>query len=131
MISFRGISKSFPGQKALEDVSFDVAKGEIHALLGENGAGKSTLLNVFHGVFPPSAGEMFIEGRRTVFADTHEAIMSGIVKVHQEINMVPEMTVWENLFLGLEKTFRLYRQARHDRRDAAPSRRAEMRIFPD
>ncbi len=103
MISFHGISKSFPGQKALDNVSFDVKKGEIHALLGENGAGKSTLLNVFHGVFPPTSGEMFIEGQKTVFADTHNALMSGIVKIHQEINMVPEMTVWENLFLGLEK----------------------------
>ncbi|MDR0362536.1 MAG: sugar ABC transporter ATP-binding protein [Planctomycetota bacterium] len=103
MISFRGVSKSFPGQVALDAVSFEVEKGEIHALLGENGAGKSTLLNVFHGVFPPTSGEMFIEGVKTTFADTHEALMAGIVKVHQEINMVPEMTVWENLFLGLEK----------------------------
>lgn len=103
MISFRGVSKSFPGQKALDNVSFDVARGEIHALLGENGAGKSTLLNVFHGVFQPTAGEIFIENGRTAFSDTRDAIRSGIVKVHQEINIVPEMAVWENLFLGLEK----------------------------
>ncbi|MDR1534764.1 MAG: sugar ABC transporter ATP-binding protein [Planctomycetota bacterium] len=102
MISFHGLIKHFPGQTALDDVSFDVAPGEIHALLGENGAGKSTLLNVFHGVLPLTSGEMLIQGKKVEFHHTKEALDYGIVKVHQEINLVPEMTVWENLFLGME-----------------------------
>lgn len=102
MISFRNVTKHFPGQTALQDVSFDVSAGEIRALLGENGAGKSTLLNIFHGVLPPTSGEVLIQGKRVEFRDTKEALDYGIVKVHQEINLVPEMTVWENMFLGGE-----------------------------
>lgn len=102
MISFRNITKHFPGQTALDDVSFDVSAGEIHALLGENGAGKSTLLNVFHGVLPPTSGEVLINGKRVEFPGAKDALDYGIVKVHQEINLVPEMTVWENMFLGGE-----------------------------
>ncbi|MCD8140630.1 MAG: sugar ABC transporter ATP-binding protein [Planctomycetaceae bacterium] len=102
MISFRHVSKHFPGQTALDDVSFDVQAGEIHALLGENGAGKSTLLNVFHGVLPPTSGEIRIDGEPVAFAHAKDALDYGIVKVHQEITLAPEMTVWENLYLGSE-----------------------------
>lgn len=103
-IEFKNITKIFPGQKALNNVSFSVRKGEIHALLGENGAGKSTLLNIFHGVFPPTDGEIFIEGNQIDFKSAQEAIKSGVVKVHQEINLVPEMTVMDNIYLGCEAT---------------------------
>jgi ABC-type sugar transport system ATPase subunit len=98
------ISKVFPGQTALNNVTFNVMKGEIHALLGENGAGKSTLLNILHGVFPQTAGEIYIGGQKISFTSTHDAIKFGIEKVHQEINLIPEMTVIDNLFLGNEYT---------------------------
>lgn len=101
-IEFNQISKSFVGQKALEDVTFTIRKGEIHAIMGENGAGKSTLLNLLHGVFQPTAGSISINHEKTQFANVHESINAGICKVHQEINVVPEMTVMENLMLGYE-----------------------------
>lgn len=101
-IQFKNIKKVFPGQVALNGVSFGVKKGEVHALLGENGAGKSTLLNIFHGVFPATDGEVLVEGNKVCFANTFEAIKFGIAKVHQEINLVPEMTVMDNLLLGCE-----------------------------
>lgn len=101
-IEIEHITKVFPGQKALDDVSFSVNKGEIHALIGENGAGKSTLLNILHGVFPASSGTVRIGGKEVHFANASEAIEFGIAKVHQEISVVPEMTVAQNLMLGKE-----------------------------
>jgi ABC-type sugar transport system ATPase subunit len=101
-IEFRHISKIFPGQKALDDVSFSVSKGEIHALLGENGAGKSTLLNILYGIYPPTEGKILIDSREVNFANSSEAIKFGIAKVHQEINVIPELTVAENIMLGNE-----------------------------
>lgn len=103
-IKFEHICKVFPGQKALNDVSFSINKGEVHALLGENGAGKSTLLNIFHGVFPPTSGDIFVDDQQVAFPDAHEAIKFGIAKVHQEINLVADMTVMDNLLLGKEYT---------------------------
>lgn len=101
-IEFRHITKKFPGQTALDDVSFSVRRGEIHALLGENGAGKSTLLNILYGIYPPTEGQIFIDSKEVNFADSSEAIKFGIAKVHQEINVIPELTVAENIMLGNE-----------------------------
>ena len=101
-IEFDHVTKSFSGQTVLQDVTFSVKKGEIHAIIGENGAGKSTLLNILHGVFPASGGEIRIEGRPLHFRGTAEAIAAGIAKVHQEIVSIPDMTVAENLFVGKE-----------------------------
>ena len=101
-IEFQNITKIFPGQRALHDVSFAVRRGEIHALLGENGAGKSTLLNILHGMFPATEGKVFIGGEQVKFNNAYEAIQYGIAKVHQEINIIPELTVAENLMLGSE-----------------------------
>ena len=101
-IEFQHITKVFPGQKALDDVSFSIKKGEIHALIGENGAGKSTLLNILHGMFPASEGKVFIEGNEVHFRNALDAITFGIAKVHQEINIVPELTVAQNMMLGGE-----------------------------
>jgi len=103
-IEFRNIDKVFPGQQALKNVSFTIARGEVHALLGENGAGKSTLLNILQGVFTPTRGEVLIDGKPATFANVHDAIGAGVIKVHQEINLVPEMTVMQNIFLGCEVT---------------------------
>lgn len=103
-LEFRHITKLFPGQRALDDVSFSIEKGEIHAIIGENGAGKSTLLNILHGAFPATSGEIVIEETPIRFSGTADAIKYGISKVHQEIISIPEMTVAENLFLGKEPT---------------------------
>lgn len=103
-IEFQHISKIFPGQVALKDVSFTIRRGEVHALLGENGAGKSTLLNILHGIFPATEGKVFIEGDEVNFTNAYEAIKFGIAKVHQEINVIPDLTVAENIMLGSEIT---------------------------
>ena len=101
-VEFRNITKVFPGCKALNNVSFGIKKGEIHALVGENGAGKSTLLNILHGVHQPSDGEVYIGGKSVNFASANDAIQFGIAKVHQEVNLIPDMTVAQNLMLGNE-----------------------------
>ena len=103
-IEFQHISKAFNGPFVLKDVSFSIAKGEIHALIGENGAGKSTLLNILHGMFPATEGKVFIEGNEVHFRNALESIHFGIAKVHQEINVVPELTVAQNMMLGGEPT---------------------------
>lgn len=102
MICFENISKTFPGVKALSDVSFSVAKGEGHALLGENGAGKSTLLNILHGIYQADTGCVYLDGSKVSFKTPNEAILAGITKVHQEINAVEDLSVGQNITLGYE-----------------------------
>jgi ribose transport system ATP-binding protein len=95
-----GISKSFPGVRALDDVCFDIVQGEVHALCGENGAGKSTLLKILAGTFPPDAGEIRHKGEPIRLESPLDAKRRGILLVHQEISLVRELTVAENIFLG-------------------------------
>lgn len=102
IVEFKNISKTFPGVKALDNVSFGIKKGEIHALLGENGAGKSTLLNILHGVYNSYDGEVYLDGQKVSFKNPHDAISHGIAKVHQEISLIPELTVGQNIALGYE-----------------------------
>ena len=104
MIHFSNITKQFPGNKALDNVDFTVDKGEIHALLGENGAGKSTLLNILHGIYPEYDGCVEIDGGKVDFKNANDAIEFGIAKVHQEVNLVTELTVGQNIALGYEVT---------------------------
>jgi ribose transport system ATP-binding protein len=99
-LTFEGITKAFPGVKALSDVSFDVAPGEIHALLGENGAGKSTLLRILSGVFKPTSGEVRVDGTKFEFKKPQSARHAGIAMIHQELQQVPHLTVAQNMFLG-------------------------------
>jgi L-arabinose transport system ATP-binding protein len=94
------INVEFPGVKALNAVNLEVRSGEIHALMGENGAGKSTLLKVLSGVNHPSSGTVSIEGKPQTFRGTADAIKAGISIIYQELNLVPQMTVAENLLLG-------------------------------
>ena len=96
------IDKSFPGVHALDHVHFDVRCGEVHALMGENGAGKSTLMKVLTGIYTKDSGKITFEGREVEFANTREAQDAGIVIVHQELNMIGDLTVAQNIFIGRE-----------------------------
>ena len=102
IIRFEHVSKEFPGVKALDDISFSIEKGEVYALLGENGAGKSTLLNILHGVYSASSGDVYLEGQKVNFDTPQDALKAGIAKVHQEVNLVPSLTVGQNIALGFE-----------------------------
>jgi ribose transport system ATP-binding protein len=95
----RGVSKFFPGVKALEGVSIRLARGSIHALLGENGAGKSTLIKLITGVLRPDQGELLVDEKPVQFSTTREAIAAGIGVVHQERNLIPRFSVGENIML--------------------------------
>jgi len=99
-LSFRGIGKTFPGVKALSDISFDCHAGQIHALMGENGAGKSTLLKVLSGNYAPTSGTLALRGEEVVFPDTTAALNAGVAIIYQELHLVPEMSVAENIYLG-------------------------------
>ncbi|MDQ0473237.1 sugar ABC transporter ATP-binding protein [Labrys wisconsinensis] len=105
LIELRNVSKDFRGVLAVENVDFAVNPGEIHAILGENGAGKSTLTKILAGVHQPSAGEMRIEGRPISLTSPSDALNRGIAMVFQETNLVPAMTVAQNIYLGDEKLF--------------------------
>jgi len=102
MLAMRGISKSFPGVKALSDVTFTVGRGEIHGLLGENGAGKSTLMKILSGVYSPDAGDILYDGAAVTIASPHHAQQMGIVTIYQEFTLVPSLTIAENVFIGRE-----------------------------
>ena len=99
-LSFNGIGKTFPGVKALDGISFTAHPGQVHALMGENGAGKSTLLKILGGAYIPSSGAVEIGGQTMAFKSAADSIASGVAVIHQELHLVPEMTVAENLFLG-------------------------------
>jgi simple sugar transport system ATP-binding protein len=102
VLEMRGIRKEFPGVVANDDVSFDVRRGEVHALLGENGAGKSTLMNILYGLYRPDGGEIRLDGKPISFSSAREAIEAGIGMVHQHFMLIPVMTVGENIVLGTE-----------------------------
>ena len=100
MLRFEGVSVEYPGVKALDDVSFEVSGRSVHALMGENGAGKSTVLRVLAGVQPPSAGKLSVDGELVKFRSARDALVSGIAVIYQELNLVPNMSVADNLLLG-------------------------------
>jgi ribose transport system ATP-binding protein len=107
ILSLTGISKQFPGVRALDAVDFGLLAGEVHALMGENGAGKSTLINIISGLLHPTSGQIFLAGREVVFANAVQAQRAGISTITQEFNLVPQLTVAENIFLGREPTRRI------------------------
>ena len=102
VLEMRGIRKEFPGVVANDDVSLEVRRGEVHALLGENGAGKSTLMNILYGLYHPDAGEILLDGKPVSFGSASDAIHAGIGMVHQHFMLIPVMTVAENIVLGIE-----------------------------
>lgn len=102
VFEMRGISKAFPGVRALDDVSFSCQAGEVHALVGENGAGKSTLMKILSGAYQPDSGSLKIGGEDVRFSHPVEALHAGISVIYQEFSLLPDRTVAENIFLGRE-----------------------------
>lgn len=105
LVQLRGVSKDFRGVQAISNVDFEIRPGEIHAILGENGAGKSTLMKVLAGVYQPSSGEMLLDGQPVTLNSPSDALNRGIAMVFQETNLVPSMSVAQNIYLGDEKLF--------------------------
>jgi ribose transport system ATP-binding protein len=107
VLSASHISKSFPGVRALDDVGLELHAGKLSALLGENGAGKSTLMNIIAGVFPADSGQVLLHGEPVRFTRPRDALERGIAMIHQELNLVPNLSVAENIFIGREPTNRV------------------------
>lgn len=106
ILQVQNLSKSFLGVKALDNIQFSLQKGEIHALMGENGAGKSTFMKILMGLLKPDSGEIIFEGEVLKSNNVHENLQKGISMIHQEILVVPELTVAQNIFLGRETNYR-------------------------
>lgn len=102
LLELKGIKKSFPGVKALDNISLSLEKGEIHALLGENGAGKSTLMKILCGIYSNDEGQIFVDGKEVVFTNYKDAIDAGIGIIFQEFSLIPYLNAVENIFLNRE-----------------------------
>jgi len=100
LLKLENITKSFPGVLALDNISFELNEGEVHALLGENGAGKSTLIKIIGGIHRPDKGRMIYNEKEVLFSNPSEAINNGIATIHQELNLFEELTVAENIYIG-------------------------------
>ncbi|MBO7711863.1 MAG: sugar ABC transporter ATP-binding protein, partial [Lachnospiraceae bacterium] len=107
VLETRGITKNFTGTKALDNVSIFVKPGEVHGIVGENGAGKSTLMNILSGIYRKDSGEVFLNGQPVEFNNPNEAIRNGIGIVHQEVSIVPNLSVAENIFANRQPVNRL------------------------
>jgi ribose transport system ATP-binding protein len=105
LLEMKGISKSFPGVKVLDQVDFVLHSGEVHALMGENGAGKSTLMKILGGIYTKDGGSISVNGNALDITSPSMAQSLGIVIIHQELNLIPHLTVMENIFLGREFTY--------------------------
>ena len=103
LLEAHGITKRFPGVLALDDVQLTLRPGEVHSLVGENGAGKSTLMKVLGGIYRPDAGAIRIGGEETVISGPLDAQSKGISIIHQELNLMPDLTVEQNIFFGREQ----------------------------
>lgn len=132
-LEMKNITKNFGALKALDNVSLQVGESEIHGLLGENGAGKSTLMNILAGTFPPTSGEIVLDGIKQESMTTHKANDLGIRFIHQELNLVNDLRVYENLFLGEELTnkFGLLDKKQMIRRSAEVFQRMNIHIDPE
>lgn len=119
VLTMSGIVKSFPGVKAIRSAEIDVRPGEIHALVGENGAGKSTLIKIITGAHPPDSGQVVISGRRIDSFNPDTAYRSGVAAIYQEFNLVPALSVRENLWLGRERQRRGVIDTRYERQQTA------------
>jgi ABC-type sugar transport system ATPase subunit len=128
ILDVKSISKSFLGVKALDSVNLTIFKGEIHAVAGENGAGKSTLMNIILGDMSRDSGEIIYDGRPVHFKSPMEAINAGISMIHQEISLVPTMSVAENIWLNREKRFESFGCISHRKRNAVSRNLLKNRI---
>ncbi|MDB5240887.1 MAG: D-ribose transporter ATP-binding protein [Spirosoma sp.] len=108
ILEVRGLTKTFSGVKALNNVQLSLRKGEVHALMGENGAGKSTFMKILMGLLTPDSGQINFDGYPFKVGSVHDVLKSGISMIHQEILAVPELTVAQNIFLGRETNGRLF-----------------------
>jgi ABC-type uncharacterized transport system ATPase subunit len=132
VLEMRDIRKEFPGVVANDNVSFDVRRGEVHALLGENGAGKSTLMNILYGLYRPDGGEIRLNGKPVTFSSAREAIQAGIGMVHQHFMLIPVMTVAENVVLGTEpRNGMLLDERAADRRVADMAKTFRFAVDPE
>src|SRR5215472_6012807 len=98
----RSVSKAFPGVVALNEVSLRLAPATVHAIVGENGAGKSTLMKIIAGIYAPDAGELCLRGHPVQLRSPRQALQHGIAMIHQELNLMPSMSVAENIWIGRE-----------------------------
>ncbi|MCK5094748.1 MAG: sugar ABC transporter ATP-binding protein [Spirochaetes bacterium] len=108
ILEINGVSKSFPGVKALDNIDLQIKKGEVHALVGENGAGKTTLIRLISGIYNADSGTILYDGEDLINYGPHDCIEKGISSVHQDFRMVETLTVAENIFLGkplIKKSF--------------------------
>jgi simple sugar transport system ATP-binding protein len=132
VLEMLGIRKEFPNVVANDDVSFDVRRGEVHALLGENGAGKSTLMNILYGLYRPDGGEIRLNGKPVSFSSARDAIDAGLGMVHQHFMLIPVMTVAENIVLGTEpRKGLLLDEAAAGRRVADMAKSFRFAVDPD
>ncbi len=102
ILEFKNVNKSFPGVKALDDVSFCVKRGRIHCFIGENGAGKSTMMKVINGMYKPDSGMIMFDGKEWSPKSSAQSRLQGIAMIHQELNIIPDMTILQNMYLGKE-----------------------------
>ena len=129
VLAARGVSKQYPGTLALNGVEFAVRAGEVHALVGENGAGKSTLMRILAGIEPLTAGHLEMDGEPIELASTRAATARGIAMIHQELNLLPNLSVTDNLFLGRERTrYGVVERAAEEREAAALLGRMAQRV---
>ncbi|HLY51859.1 MAG TPA: sugar ABC transporter ATP-binding protein, partial [Steroidobacteraceae bacterium] len=133
LFEVRHVSKSFPGVRALDEVSILLKRGTVHALVGENGAGKSTLMRIIAGICTPDAGELRLEGKPVRCGSPREALACGIAMIHQELNLMPFMSVAENIWIGREplNALGLVRHGELRRRTRALLERLRTDIDPD
>ncbi|MBM7646572.1 ribose transport system ATP-binding protein [Scopulibacillus daqui] len=133
LLELRNISKSFSGNKVIKNISFSVLPGEVHVLLGENGAGKSTLIKMMTGAYTIDEGEMYWNSKPVKFSGPADAMEYGIATVYQELNLIPELTVCENIFLGreLKKGARLLDRTKMRERAKNYLKRLGQNIDPD
>jgi len=133
VLEVRGVSKSFPGVKALDNVSFHINAHEVVGLIGENGAGKTSLLKVLNGIYQPDSGDVFVDGKAVRLSSPRQAFDTGIAMVFQEQSILPSLTVAENIFLGREEEFLRYgliSKARMQEAAAVELKKVHLDIHP-